>query len=177
MKNIILALGMVALASALIHAEAVTEDDEYKDFDKLHRKLVRMKKEMDSLMTDIVATPPQAGSAITGFGQDVKIDVSEDAANIIIRADLPGMEKDKIDVTLERNRFLKISGTREMEKRETTPGVIKQERSLGKFERVIELPIECKNMGIEANYKNGVLEMVIPKKEMKQAEKVKIDVR
>ena len=77
-------------------------------------------------------------------------------------------------ITLENNKVLKIAGTREIEKTQTKPGTIRQERAYGRFERVLELPSEGTNEGIQANYKNGVLELIIPKKKELKEERVKI---
>ncbi len=177
MKKI--AIIVLLLASLVCPAYAGTDpgDDEYKDLDQLHNKIVRMKKEMDRLMKDIVSTYPEQEGAASGlFGEDVKVDIAQTDKDIIVRADLPGMTKDKIEITLEKNKILKIAGARETVKKETAPGMVKQERSLGKFERVLELPAEGMSEGITASYKDGVLEIVIPKKKTLEEEKVKIKV-
>jgi HSP20 family protein len=87
------------------------------------------------------------------------------------------MDKDKITVTLESGKLLKISGSREAMKQEAGPNVVKRERMVGKFERAIELPAECKSDGISASYKNGVLEVRIPKKETAKPEMIKVTVQ
>jgi HSP20 family protein len=175
-KILITALILAGCACVSLAVTELTEED-YKDINKLRQKIVRMKREMDTLMKDIIATYPAQGEGLAGgFGQDVKVDVTEDAKNIMVTADLPGMEKDKIDVILEKNKILKISGMRETMTKEEAPGMVRQERSLGKFERILELPSEGMVEGIKATYQNGVLKLVIPKKEESKQEKVKVKV-
>ncbi len=177
MKKIAIILLLLASLACPAYAGMAVNDDEYRDLDQLHNKIVRMKKEMDRLMKDIVSTYPEQGNAASGsFGEDVKVDIAQTDKDIIVRADLPGMAKDKIEITLENNKILKLAGTRETVKKETSPGMVKQERTLGKFERVLELPAEGMSEGITASYKDGVLEIVIPRKKALEEEKVKIKV-
>ncbi len=160
------------------HTQTGSVEDDYENIDKLHHKLVRMKKEMDRLMKDVLsAYPAEEGSVLGGFGEDVRVDIVDEAKRVIVKADLPGMDKDKIDITLENDRTLKISAQREVVKSQTAPGVVRQERGVGRFERVLDLPAECSSEGISASYKNGVLELVIPKKRQTKEEKVRITVQ
>ena len=177
MKRLMIALiTTVALATAVWAETGPTEQD-YKDLDDLRSKLVRMKKEMDKFVKDIVSTSDQAVTSVGAFGQDVKVDVMEKPDNIIVKADLPGMEKDKIEVTLMNSRILKIGGSRDMAREEQAQGAVRQERMSGKFERILELPAECLNKGIKAAYDNGVLEIDIPKKKAVKEETVKVKVQ
>ena len=167
MKKIIIAVLLLAASAGMAYGVAVPDDQGSQSLDELRVKLVRMKREMDKFMKDIIATYPDQAPGSAGldmFGQEVRVDVAETLKDIIVRADLPGMDKDKIDITLENNKILKIAGTREMMKSQTAPGVVKQERMSGHFERMLELPAECLSAGIKATYTNGVLEIVIPKK-------------
>jgi len=171
---------VVSLALAQTYNKTTLDDQtqEEKNLEILSKKLVRMKKEMDKFIKDMSATYQGPDSAFTkAFGSDVKVDIVENDKGFIVTADLPGMDKDKIDVTLESGKILKISGTRHAETTTEAPGVVKQERMEGKFERVVELPAECKSDGISASYKNGVLEITIPKKESTKVAAVKVKVQ
>ena len=177
MKRLMIALiTTVALATAVWAETGPTEQD-YKNLDDLRSKLVRMKKEMDKFVKDIVSTSDQAVNSVGVFGQDIKVDVMEKPDNIIVKADLPGMEKDKIEVTLMNSRILKIGGSRDMVREEQAQGAVRQERLSGKFERILELPAECLNKGIKAAYNNGVLEIDIPKRKSVKKETVKVKVQ
>lgn len=176
-KASLIILGILAISGS-VFAETGPSEQDYKNLDELRAKLVRMRREMDRFIKDIVSTyPDQAINAVDVFGQDVKVDITQTDKDVIVKADLPGMDKDKIEVTLMNNKILKIGGSREMAKQEAGPGVVKQERMTGRFERVLELPVECMNEGIKAAYKNGVLEVDIPKMKPGKEEAVKIKVQ
>lgn len=178
MKKILTVVALLTLVAGAAYADNLPADEDSKSIDELHKKLVRTRRQLDTLMKDVVAAYPSEGGIATGvFGQDVRIDVAETDKDIIVKADLPGMDKDKISVILERGKVLKISGERETVKSQTGPGMVRQERVTGKFERALELPAECKSEGIKATYKNGVLDITIPKKEKSKEEAVKIAVQ
>ncbi|HPM42806.1 MAG TPA: Hsp20/alpha crystallin family protein [Candidatus Omnitrophota bacterium] len=175
MKKMLLSFLSVLVSVNIAFAEMPTDKD-YENLDELRVKIVRMKREMDKFMKDILSTyPPE--STLGNYGQDVKVDVTQTPADVIVRADLPGMAKDKIEVTLENSIMLKIAGARDVSTQETAPGIVRQERMQGRFERVIQLPAECRNDGIQATYKDGVLEIVIPKKETTKEKPVKVSIQ
>ena len=179
MKRIIILLTIIVLiSSVLVYAQNTLDDNTVRDLSVLRKKISQMKREMDLLMKDIISTAPATGEAVMNtFGSDVYVDVLQNDKNVIVRADLPGMDKDKISVTLDNDRFLKIAGSREMMKSEKSPGVVRQERFSGNFSKVIELPCEVTPVGISATYKDGVLEITIPKKAQVKEEAVKINVK
>jgi HSP20 family protein len=179
MKKIITLLSIITLfSSALVCAQNTADNETSRDFSVLRKKIVQMKREMDLLMKDIISTAPATGEAVMGtFGNDVYVDVLQNDKNVIVKADLPGMDKDKINVTLDNDRFLKITGSREMVKNEKAPGVVRQERFSGNFSKVVELPCEVTPVGINATYKDGVLEITIPKKAQVKEETVKISIK
>jgi len=153
------------------------DDAAVQDLSTLRKKLSRVKREMDLLIKDMVSGVSTVSDSISkDFAGDVSVDILQNEKFVIVKADLPGMEKDKINIALESGRFLKISGSREMLKSQTTPGVVKRERFFGSFEKSVELPCEVENSGINATYKDGVLEITIPKKAQAKENKVNIRV-
>jgi HSP20 family protein len=177
MKKIILFAVLILSTIGIVYAETAPTEEDYKNLEEMRLKLGRMRREMDKFMKDVIATYPDDGSLSGLYGQDIRVDVTENDKDILVKADLPGMEKDKIDITLEKARYLKIAGSRDVAKKESSPGLVRQERSSGRFQRVVELPAECLNDGIKATYKNGVLEVVIPKKAKTKEEEVKINIQ
>ena len=159
--------------------ETESSDDAIaQDLSTLRKKLSRVKREMDLLIKDMVSGASYASDAVLkDSAGDVSVDILQNAKFVIVKADLPGMEKDKISITLENGRFLKISGSREMLKSQSEPGVVRQERFFGSFEKTTELPCEVESFGISATYKDGVLEVTIPKKAEAKENKVKISVK
>lgn len=92
-------------------------------------------------------------------------DVHETDREFIVTCDLPGMEKDKIDISF-KDGTLSISGKREIVKEQGSgTGFHVRERSSGSFERVIPIGTEVKESEIKADYKNGVLTVTLPKVE------------
>lgn len=99
-------------------------------------------------------------------------DIEELADRFVVKADLPGMQKDqiKVDVT---DKVLNISGERKTQKEVQRSGYYKSERSFGSFQRSIPLPEEVLADKVTAKYENGVLEITLPKAEPRKDEKIK----
>lgn len=96
-----------------------------------------------------------------------RVDTAEDDKNIYITAELPGLTKDNVKVTLADN-VLTIQGKKERRTEETKKNFHRVERSFGEFMRQIELPQGAfKKDRVAANFDNGVLEVTVPKDEAK----------
>lgn len=177
-KTLIYIFALVFMADIAYAVAPAQSDDVHKDLDQLKLQIRKMKQEMSGLIKEITSDSLVDSKTIAeGWGQDINIDVTETDKDVLVRADLPGMDKDKIEVTLEQNRMLKIAGSRDISKTQTSQGVVVQERARGVFSRTIELPAECKSSGIKASYNNGVLDIAIPKKEKSKEDTVKIKVQ
>lgn len=177
-KALICVLAIVFTAGAAYAVEPTENDDIYKDLDQLKLQIRKMKREMSGLMKEITSDYSSDSKALVeGWGQDINIDVTQTDKDVLVRADLPGMDKDKIEVVLEQGKMLKISGSRDVVRSQTSQGVVVQERARGAFSRTIELPAECRAEGIKASYNNGVLDITIPKKEKTKEDTVKIKVQ
>ncbi|MBT8433882.1 MAG: Hsp20/alpha crystallin family protein [Gammaproteobacteria bacterium] len=102
-------------------------------------------------------------------------DIEEQEDRYVIKADLPGVDKKNIDVKLE-NGVISIRGEKQLEK-ETGKGSKRHrtERFHGTFARSFTLPDAVKDERVEANYKDGVLSLVIPKAE--EAKPKSIDIK
>jgi len=94
----------------------------------------------------------------------IKMDVKEADGKYMVNAEIPGVNKDDIHVTIDGNR-VSISAEVKQEK-ETKEGerVIRSERSYGMSSRSFTLADEVDQNGVEAKYNNGVLELILPKK-------------
>ncbi len=173
---VIILTGMFLTISAC--AQNAMDDKTAQDLSALRKKIREAKRELDLMMKEIVSNASAVSDAVlTSSGEDIRADILQNDKNVVVKADLPGMEKDKINITLENSRLLKIAGSREVLKKESAPGMVRQERFYGSFEKIIELPCEVENSGINATYKDGVLEITIPKKAQPREEKVKINIK
>jgi HSP20 family protein len=81
--------------------------------------------------------------------------------HLLVRADLPGMTKDAVEVTLD-NGELVLSGKRKEETEDTEDNYYRCERHYGSFYRRLPLPFEVDAKMIKANFKEGVLEVKVP---------------
>ncbi len=177
-KRIAAIILAIAFSAGLAFSETTSDETTAQDLSTLRKKLSRVKREMDLLIKDMVSGASTVSDAVLkDLAGDVSVDVLQNEESVTVRADLPGMEKDKINIMLENGRLLKISGTREMMKSQAAPGIVRQERFFGSFEKTVELPCEVENSGINATYKDGVLEITIPKKAPTKEDKVKIRVK
>jgi HSP20 family protein len=106
-----------------------------------------------------------------------RVDIAEDKNAYHIKADLPGLEKDELKVSVE-NGVLTIGGEKKEEKKEHEKGrFYHYERSYGKFCRSFNLPEDAEDGSIEATYKNGVLQLTLKKSEKAQPKAIEVKVK
>ena len=103
------------------------------------------------------------------------LDISETEEAVVVKAELPGLEADDIEVTLQDD-VLTIKGEKKEEKEEKTKSFHRVERSYGEFERSFRLPVAVKGDKVEAAFKNGVLAVELPKAEEAKTRSVKIKI-
>lgn len=101
------------------------------------------------------------------------VDVSETGAEIVVKAELPGMSKDDIELNLQDN-VLTLKGEKKQEKNEEKENYHRVERSYGSFSRSFTLPAGVDQENVQANFKDGVLMITLPKAE--EAKKKKIEI-
>lgn len=104
------------------------------------------------------------------------VDVREDKDNLEIMAELPGMEPKDVDVAVE-NGILTIKGARQFEKAAEGETYHRVERSYGAFERSFTLPSNVEPDKIKAVYRNGVLQLTLPKREEAKPKSISIKVQ
>ena len=107
-------------------------------------------------------------------GSTPAVDVFEDKDNFVVKAELPGMKKEDIVVSLHDDS-LSISGERKNETRSEDAEVYRSERFFGQFQRTVMLPATVAAEKIKAEYQNGVLTVTLPKAE--EAKPKQIDVQ
>lgn len=105
-----------------------------------------------------------------------QIEVLERDDSLLVRADLPGVKREDLEVNVE-NDVLTIRGQRRQEHRETEGGYRRSERSYGTFYRQIPLPDDVDPSQIEASYQDGVLEVTVPSPRDTQRGRRRIDIR
>jgi HSP20 family protein len=101
------------------------------------------------------------------------VDIFETEAEIIVKAELPGMDRKDISLHLENN-VLSIRGERKFEKETKDENYHRIERSYGAFNRSFSIPATVDEEKIRADYKDGVLKIILPKKEQAKPKQIKI---
>jgi HSP20 family protein len=103
------------------------------------------------------------------------VEITEEKELVTVKAEIPGLKKEEIHVNLSDN-LLTISGERKEEREKQEKGYYYSERSYGSFSRAIQLPAEVKSDKVSASFKDGVLEVKLPKTEQAKQREVAIKV-
>jgi HSP20 family protein len=103
------------------------------------------------------------------------VDVFEEKDDIVVKAELPGMEKDNIEVNLTAHT-LTIKGEKKKEDEIKEENYYRAERSYGSFLRTLDLPKDVRADKVKASFKNGILEIRMPKTEEAKTKEVKVKV-
>lgn len=104
------------------------------------------------------------------------VDVAEEPDRILVRAELPGMKQEDIDIRFEGG-LLTIRGERKFENEKSDRNYQRIERAYGTFSRTFTLPRTVNADEIQASYTDGVLEIAIPKREEAKPKQIKIAVK
>jgi HSP20 family protein len=103
------------------------------------------------------------------------VDIFETENDLVIKADLPDVEMNDIEIKIE-NGTLSLRGERKFEKNENQKGFHRIERSYGSFVRYFTLPDSVDTEHVQAGFKNGVLTITLPKKEVAKPKTIKVQV-
>ncbi len=101
------------------------------------------------------------------------VDVYDNDDNIVLKAEIPGIDKKDIVVDV-KGRVLTLKGERSSDNEVKEDNYYRRERCFGKFERAFNLPVDVELDKIKANYKDGVLEIEIPKPEEKKPKQITV---
>jgi len=104
------------------------------------------------------------------------VDIVENNGNIEVKVELPGMNKDDIKVTI-KNNMLRLSGERKQEEETKEKTFHRIERYFGKFCRTIQLPADIDADKIKAKYKDGVLNITLPKPKSMKPKEIEVEVK
>jgi HSP20 family protein len=104
------------------------------------------------------------------------IDIYDTKDQIIVKADLPGMKKEDIEVTLHDNTLI-LRGEKKNDQETKEEDYVRTERFYGSFHRAFTLSSPVDAAQVKANYKNGVLEIMLPKKEEAKPKQINVNVQ
>lgn len=102
------------------------------------------------------------------------LDLYEEKDNVVVKAELPGMEEKEVEISFEQDT-LTIRGEKKQEEEVKEDNYYHLERSYGKFQRSIVIPSHVDATVAKATFKNGVLEIRLPKKEEVKPRQIKIE--
>jgi HSP20 family protein len=127
-------------------------------------------RELSRLFSDM---PAESGRDDVLGAWAPRVDILEKEDALVLRAELPGIEKDDLDVRVE-DGVLILEGERKREREEGQHNVYRRERLYGRFARSFRLPTTVDASKVAATYKDGVLEVSVPKLEAAKPRKVEI---
>ncbi|MBU1054970.1 MAG: Hsp20/alpha crystallin family protein [Proteobacteria bacterium] len=137
----------------------------------LFTEMDQMKSQMDALSGLMFRGSPSWG--YTTAGVFPLINLTENQNNYYVRAELPGLKAQDLDIQV-MGKNLTISGERKIPSEGKDIKYHRSEREAGKFSRIISLPGEINNEKVEAQMKNGLLKVVIPKSEASKPRQISV---
>ena len=148
----------------------------WKPFTELapFREFDRMRRDMDRLWDSFLEGVPRRRGEERGEWLP-SLDVSETKNELVVKAEVPGMDHKDIDISLS-NGVLTIKGEKKQEREEKEADYHLVERSYGSFVRSVQLPKEVQGDKLSASYKDGILRVTLPKSEGTKGKEIKIKV-
>jgi len=143
--------------------KTMTDLEKWRPF----RETISLRDAMDRLFEDSFITPAKVSGGMP------KIDIKDLKDKVLVKAELPGVREEDIDVEILDN-VMTISGERKEEKEKEDEGYYYKESHSGTFSRSFALPSEVLGEKAEADYENGILTITVPKIEPKKAKKIQV---
>ncbi len=130
-------------------------------------------REMEREMTNFFDRSP---FSFFGMGTYPRVDVYQTENDIIVKAEMPGVSKEDLNVYVEDN-LLRLSGRTRRHEEFKDENVYSTERRYGSFSRTISLPAEVKSEQVKASYNDDILSITLPKAEPSKIRGRKIDIQ
>jgi HSP20 family protein len=138
------------------------------------REINSLQSEMNRLFNTVFDTPSNGSGNVLRRWMPA-MDLVESGEHFVLRADLPGMSEDDVNIEFE-DGTLTVSGERKAEHEDKREGYVRVERSYGSFRRSLTLPEGVEPEAVSASFDRGVLEVRIPKPEERKPRRVAIQV-
>ena len=137
-----------------------------------NRNMYRPQYNFNNLLNEFFAPPTQSDD-INMTNWNVRVDIYHDTDNIVLKAELPGVEKKDISVDL-KGRVLTLKGALSSEAEVKEDNYYRKERASGKFERSFTMPGDVDPEKIQADYKDGILKITVPKPENRKKRQITV---
>ncbi len=139
------------------------------------RELTNLQERMNRLFSDWRIRPSWESEEIAQGSWIPPVDIYETADAVVLKAELPGISKDDINVEVKDNT-LTLRGEKKFEKEVKEENYYRVERSYGTFQRSFSLPSTVQQDKVKAKFKDGILEISLPKAEEAKPKQIKVDV-
>lgn len=106
--------------------------------------------------------------------ESIRIEVKENGDNIIVQAEMPGLRKEDIDISIDRNVLSIRADVSQYDADTENDKVLHSERYYGSVQRSLSLPSEVAAHKVTASYEDGMLKLVLPKKTSEQTRKISV---
>jgi HSP20 family protein len=136
------------------------------------REIEGLQREMNRLFDSVSAGTP-ASNRVNGYSFVPAAEMTETEDAVHLKLEVPGMEAKDLDIQVAADSVA-ISGERRSETKTEENGMVRSEFRYGKFQRVIPLPTRVQNNGVQAEYKDGILVLNLPKAEEEKNKVVKV---
>lgn len=136
------------------------------------REIDTLQREMNRLFDSLTPTTPNGENVGVAFIPPAEMHETPEA--IHLKLEVPGMEPKDLDVQVTAEAIA-ISGDRKTETKIQEKGMTRTEFRYGQFRRVIPLPTRIQNDKVQADYKNGILSLTLPKAEAEKNKVVKVN--
>ena len=139
------------------------------------RDIYSLQDRMNRLFGDLSHRPGATDEGLTSGAWTPQVDVYETAESIVLKADLPGMSQNDVEISVEGNT-LTVKGERKFEKEVNEKDYYRMERSYGTFTRSFTLPPTVDSDKIDAAFAQGVLKITLPKREESKPKQIKVKI-
>lgn len=139
-------------------------------------ELEKLQQDMGRLFDFSFSRWPERDSGLLEGLWSPAIDIYDSKDHLMVKADIPGLSKDEIEVSVHGDT-LTLKGEKKKEEEVKEKDFVRSERFYGAFHRAIKLPVAVDSDRVKASYKNGVLELTLPKKEDAKPKQIQIDVK
>jgi HSP20 family protein len=152
----------------------VVRFDPFRELDRLQNEVNRLFEGYNSAPSE-ARSAGTAGSPYAGRMWSPSVDVAENENEIVLYAELPGLKQEDIDIELTGDT-LTLRGERKFENEDRRDNFVRVERSYGRFQRSFTLGIPVQGDKVTASYRDGILEVHLPKSEETKPRKVQVSV-
>ncbi|MDD1662663.1 MAG: Hsp20/alpha crystallin family protein [Methanomicrobiales archaeon] len=147
---------------------------EFDDF------MAEMETQFNEMLEELATTKALPGKDVRArmlpaLRGELRVDVKEHDDEVIVAADLPGVEKEDVSIEVLDPRTLRIAFSRQAETKEEGEGYYVRERTYGTMDRVVKLPADVTDEGAAATFRNGVLEVRLKKTAPETGKKISIE--